>query len=445
MGVELELAQKIVEEAMKRNFDEVAAIVTVYRRTMVKIANSEPTVIQHWSPISVELYLAKDRRMFLGSYEPKSIDELSRYLDRFGSIALKVVESEFYAPLPEPVHVKYIDGLADNRIISAMDDIDKLSEHIIEVAHREKIDSVAGMIQLSYIKTALATSKGTQLSEDKTALQGYLRAFAEPDGSGQWCFTSTRYDLNGLEDMASMAAQYAIDSRNHVEIQPDVYDVIFSPLVFGNLLEYIVDMASAFSVLMGTSMFMKHKIGDKVSSEKLSVFDEPRNHELPNASSFDYEGLETFNKPIIEDGILKTLLHNTKTAKIMNTKTTANAGWIKPAPWNITVKSGDIKLDEIISDVRRGILITNNWYTRLQNYVEGIFSTIARDAIFYIENGKIVKPVNKIRVADSFSNILKNIEHVGRELYNIQWWEVSTPSKIPYILVRNVKTSKHII
>ncbi|MEM2389610.1 MAG: metallopeptidase TldD-related protein, partial [Ignisphaera sp.] len=83
--------------------------------------------------------------------------------------------------------------------------------------------------------------------------------------------------------------------------------------------------------------------------------------------------------------------------------------------------------------------------TRLQSYVEGLFSTIARDAVFYIENGRIVKPVNKIRVADSFPNILNNIEHVGRDAYNVQWWEISTPSKIPYVLVRNVKVSKHVI
>ncbi len=445
MDGEIEIAQKLVDESIRRGFDEAAIVVTSSRRVMVKIANSEPTVIQRWMPIVIELYLTKDRRIFVGSYEPKSIDELLRSIDKIYTVALKVAESHFYAPLPDSMTVRYIDGLVDNRILKAMDEIDVLSERIIEVAHREKIDSVAGMLQLTYMKTALATSKGTQLSESKTALQGYIRAFVEPGGSGQWCFTSTKYDINSLEEMASIAARYAVDSRNRVDIEPGVYDIIFSPMVFGNLLDYIVDMASAFSVLMGLSIFMKSGIGGKVASEKLTIVDEPRNYELPNASSFDYEGLETYNKPIIEDGVLKTLLHNTKTAKIMNTKSTANAGWIRPSPWNIVVKPGDTKLDDIISEVRRGLLITNNWYTRLQNYVEGLFSTIARDAIFYIENGRIIKPVNKVRVADSFLNILNNTEYIGRELYNIQWWEVSTPSKIPYVLVRNVKVSKHII
>lgn len=445
MDSEVEIARKVVDRAIERGFDEAASAVISSRRVMVKIANSEPTVIQSWRPTTIELYLAKDRRVFIGSYEPKSVEDVLGGVDRMYKVALKVAESELYAPLPEPEPVKLVEGLVDSRVIEAMDSIDRLSELVIEAAHRERIDSVAGMLQLGYVRKVLVTSRGVQLSEDKTMLQGYVRAFAEPDGSGQWCFTSTKYDTSGLEEMALMAARYAVDSRNRVDVEPGVYDIVLSPMVFGNLLEYIVDMASAFSILMGFSMFMKNRIGDRVSSEKLTVADEPRNADLPNASSFDFEGLETFNKPIIEDGVLRTLLHNTKTAKTMNTRSTANAGWLRPNPWNIVVKPGDAKLDEIVSDVRRGLLITNNWYTRMQNYVEGLFSTVARDAIFYIENGRIAKPVNRIRIADSLLNILTNIECVGRELYNIQWWEVSTPSRVPYVLVRDVKTSKHVV
>ncbi|MEM1609105.1 MAG: metallopeptidase TldD-related protein, partial [Ignisphaera sp.] len=185
--------------------------------------------------------------------------------------------------------------------------------------------------------------------------------------------------------------------------------------------------------------------GDRIASEHLTILDEPRNRELPSYRSFDDEALETFNKPIIESGTLKTFLHNTKTARLLGASSTANAGWISPRPWNIVVRPGDATLDEMVSEVRRGILVTNNWYTRLQNYVEGIFSTVARDAIFYIENGRIARPVTKIRIADKLSNILNNIEMVGRELYRIQWWEVSTPSKVPFVLVRNINISKHMM
>ena len=97
----------------------------------------------------------------------------------------------------------------------------------------------------------------------------------------------------------------------------------------------------------------------------------------------------------------------------------------------------------MVAEARRGLLITNNWYTRLQNYVEGDFSTIARDAVFLIENGRIAKAVGRIRIADRLTNLLNSVDIVGRELYKIQWWEVEIPCKVPYVLARNIRTSKH--
>ncbi|MEM0153997.1 MAG: TldD/PmbA family protein, partial [Ignisphaera sp.] len=136
MDSEIEIAQRIVDEAIRRGFDEAVAVVTASRRVMVKIANSEPTVLQQWTPIIVELYLTKDKRMFVGSYEPKSVEELLNGMDRISTMTLKVAESQLYAPLPEPTPIRYIGGLADNRILKAMGEVEKISEHIIEVAHR---------------------------------------------------------------------------------------------------------------------------------------------------------------------------------------------------------------------------------------------------------------------------------------------------------------------
>jgi PmbA protein len=155
--------------------------------------------------------------------------------------------------------------------------------------------------------------------------------------------------------------------------------------------------------------------------------------------------VKTYNKPIIENGLLKTLLHNTKTAFIMKTSTTGNAGWIMPHPWNIRISPGDSTFEEMVSEIKRGLIITNNWYTRLQNYVEGEFSTIARDAIFLVENGRIIKPVNRVRIADKFPVLLKNIDLLSKDLFDIHWWEVGIPTKSPYVLVRNVRITKHVV
>lgn len=438
----LRISEDLVKRASVEGFNESAALSISTRRTMLKVANSEPSVIQHWNSLSVIIYLAKDKRIIIMEFYPRGESEIYKSMADLLKVAAKIMESPLYAPLPEPIEVKPLDGLVDKEIVERLEEPSALAEVAIEAAHRESIDSMAGTIDLWYREKALSTSSGASLYEDSTGFQTYLRAFAEPSGSGQWSTCSTRLDLRSIEETALTAAKYAVESRYREKVEVGRYDVIMSPMVFGNLLELTMHMASAFNVLMGLSMFMNKKPGDKVASDKLRVFDEPRNTELPRATSFDDEGVPTYNKAVIDGGIFKTLLHNSKTASKMSATTTGNAGWISPAPWNITVNRGDYSLDEMISEVKRGILVTNNWYTRLQNYVEGVFSTVSRDAVFLIENGKISKSIEKIRIADRLPSILNNIEALGKNVYNIMWWEVTIPSKLPYVLIKDVNVTK---
>ena len=228
----IEYANKLVAELSKKGFDDVAAKISSVDTVMTKIANSSVSVVQSWRRIVVDLYLAKEKRVFVLRFEPRSLEDIYRSVDMIFALSRKIAESSIYAPLPEPSKIRYREEVVDKRIIDSMDNIGELAERVVEVAHREKIDSVAGMIQIGYTQTALATSKGASIEERKTFLQAYLRAFASPDGSGQWCLTSTTLDLKGLEEMASIASRYAVESRNREEIEPGVYDVILSPMVF---------------------------------------------------------------------------------------------------------------------------------------------------------------------------------------------------------------------
>ncbi len=440
----ISLANKVVSEAIKYGFEEAAAKVSVLKETMVKIANSEPSVIQDWDNTFITLYMSRDKKIVVSSIHSIKPESISQVISKVAKGVENIKPSILYAPLPEPQRVTSLSGTVDKKILEAMDEPSNIAETIIEVAHRERIDSIAGMFSLRYSEKALVTSKGAELYEEASMIETYIRAFAG-DGSGQWALGSRTLDLRSIEDMARIASKYAVESKNSVEIEPGEYDIILSPMVAGNLLNYVARMSSAYYILMGVSIFMKNRPGDIVASSKLTIIDAPRDKSLPGSTAFDDEGLETYNKPIIEKGVLRNILHNTKTASKMGAKSTANAGWIAPSPWALKVESGDYTLDEMIGEVKNGLLVTNNWYTRLQNYIEGVFSTITRDALFLIKDGEIVKPVKKLRIADTFPKFLHNIYALTKESYPIKWWEVETATQLPYILVRNVKTSKHTV
>jgi PmbA protein len=109
-----------------------------------------------------------------------------------------------------------------------------------------------------------------------------------------------------------------------------------------------------------------------------------------------------------------------------------------PAARNLIVQSGEESLEDLFDKTHTGLYITNNWYTRFQNYQTGDFSTICRDGVFEIKNGKLGTPVKGLRVSDNMVRILQSIEALSRERQWIEWWEVPTPTLVPYTLVNDV-------
>ena len=157
---------------------------------------------------------------------------------------------------------------------------------------------------------------------------------------------------------------------------------------------------------------------------------------------FDAEGVPTKKNTLIKNGILQTYLHNTSTAKTYKTKTTANAGLTAPEPWNLVVQPGKRKPESLLKDIKKGIHVTNLWYTRFTNYFTGDFSTIPRDGLFYIENGEVKHPIKNVRISDNMLNMMKNIKEVANNTTQTKNWEASEPAITPSILVSNINITK---
>ncbi|MEM4427423.1 MAG: TldD/PmbA family protein [Zestosphaera sp.] len=440
MSEALELGREVVSK-LRESYDDVAVLMRTRDRVMVKLWNTEPSVTQSWLTTDVSLLLTKARKVLILEFSVGRPEEVLKAIEKISSVVERVEESELYAPLPEPQEVKPIEGLFDTKVINAMKDPGILTKLMVDAALSEGAERIAGTLTLSSDERVLVTSKGFEKSEKKTLVEAYLRVFKN-EFSGHWAYGSTHVNEGEIKEVGRKAGLYASITNSRADLQPGKYDVVLSPLVVGNLMNYVAFMSSALAVLMGYSMFMKFKPGDKIASEKLTLVDVPRDPTLPNVASFDDEGVPTYNKPIIEKGVFYNLLHNSGTATKLGVKSTGNAGWIMPNPWNLYMEPGSLREDELVSELRNGVIITNNWYTRLQNYVEGTFSTVARDATLLVKDGEIVGNVGRIRIATSFPELLNSIEELTRQTYDVTWWEVRTPIGAPYVLARNINLTK---
>lgn len=193
-----------------------------------------------------------------------------------------------------------------------------------------------------------------------------------------------------------------------------------------------------FSVEAGFS-FLAGKLGKAVASEAVTFIDDATLAEGYSSTPFDAEGTTTRPTTILRNGVLETYLHNHSTAKRHNTKSTGNAGLVSPEAWNLVLKPGKAKEEELIAEVKRGLLVTNIWYTRFQNYITGDFSTIPRDGLFLVEDGEVKGAVAGLRVTDNMQRFLEGMRLVGKTAQNVKSWEADTPVLAPPALVEKVR------
>ena len=446
----------IIKKAQKLGANDAVATITSETSRQIKFANNEIVVNQTWDYINVDVFLEYKKRLVSSNFNyPSTIEALSTssspktfskksiddFLTRLIKIAKIIQEKKDYLGIAEgPFKYKPVAKTFDKKITTLGEKGIEFVKNAIDRATKEGANRCAGVLYTSSYEIEKFSSNNIAAKDKGTSINLSMRAFTK-NSSGHSVSTSRILRQFQPEKVGEDAGMLAKDSRNPTGGTPGTYTVILHPLIMANLLYHMSYAFSAFEVESGTS-FLINKIGKKVGNDIVSITDNPRLENGYNSTTFDEEGRPTQTTKIIDKGILKTYLHNTSTAKKFKVKPTANAGIVYPQPWNIVLEKGDSNLEEMISQVKNGIYITNTWYTRFANYQTGDFSTIPRDAMFEVKDGKLSRPIKELRLTGNMQKILENIVAISKDRKMIQWWEVEKPILTGYALIKNVQMTK---
>ena len=431
--------EEIVKKAKALGADEIIAKTTLGRYRQVRFSNNQVDITVEWNDYVTDVALAWKKRLV--ATEIHDFKDVDASLKRLFGLAKVSKENPMFGGFAKG-KFSYKESKADKKLEDLVNMTDYVFE-AIDAAKKEagpKIDS-GGILFADFEDVYLASSEGPVGMDSRSAIELSMRAFSEREASGHGVeCSSTLKDFKPAR-AGSKAGEIAKLAKNPKIGDEGVYDVIFDPLIFGSLLSVWGSMASAFNVMIRLSVFA-NKLGMKVAPETVSLRDNPAAYSMANRI-FDDEGVPTKENVFIDKGILKTYLHNTSTAKMFKTETTGNAGLVAPNPWSIEMDNGSMSKDELLKEVKRGLYLTNTWYTRFQNYAKGDFSTIPRDGIFLIEKGEVKQSLKDLRLSDNALTLLNNIAEVSKERQQVHWWgEVDPPCLVPYVLVKNVHITK---
>ncbi len=440
----MELQEYIKTKLKSVGMDDVIVGSYETKAHQIKFANSK--IVKTGVEINegINIFVSKNKKIAVTSLKDlskKAADGSIRELVNFVK-SIKpsvfyngVAEGPFYYNNIKEIDDVNVDNLGEEKIVDIVNEA-------INIAHENGAKRTAGILEIYSAKGELLSSNKISASNKNTGLYFSIRSFADKDASGHKVCCSRmldKLDYKWAAQESAHIAKMALKPKA-VNISGNM-DVLFDPLPFSNILDHYGNAASIFNVESGLSFFM-NRLNKRVAPSFVNIIDDGT---LPNgfaSGPFDAEGVPLQRNYIIKRGILNTYLHNTSTAKRYKTSTTANAGLVAPEPWNLILEPGDYKFEELVKEVKNGVYITNLWYTRFQNYVSGDFSTIPRDGIFYIKNGKIQYPIREIRINDNMLSLLNNIKAIGNDPRQVHGWEVSIPTVTPHVLVKDINITK---
>ncbi|QQG49188.1 MAG: TldD/PmbA family protein [archaeon] len=435
------LNEEAVSTAGKLGADDAVSLGVRSADRMIRFANSSVTVVNQVEEAELTVYLAKNKRRAIASTSNLDSSSVKKFVrDLFGS--LKGLPVSEYVPLPEKATKFSASRVSyDKRLVDMGEALPGLAKSAIEASHEAGGKRSAGVIDAGVVTYSILTSAGARGTDSRTAITLNIRSFAQKDASGHGLSCSS--SLAGFQP-AEAGRRAGHDAKKMVESsEPEAgtYEVLLSPTVASNIVETVAGAASAFAVDAGTS-YLAEKLGKKVASRAFSLTDHGITQGGLGGRVFDDEGSPTGTTKVIERGTLKGYFHNLTTAKKWKTKTTGSAGLVTPHPWNIEVGQGDSNYDEMLKEMKRGIILTSNWYTRFKNYRTGEFSTVPRDGAYLVENGKVVKSLKGMRAGGDLLRFFSSVRLLSKSREWIEWWEVDTPTLCPWMLVDGVKVTR---
>ena len=158
------------------------------------------------------------------------------------------------------------------------------------------------------------------------------------------------------------------------------------------------------------------KEGEKIAADIVTITDDPMREGCPMQTHFDDEGVATYKKTVVENGVLKTMLYDITTAIKTGKETTANGrrgGNI--APYNFGICAGENTLDELFEKAGDGVYVTGiKGLHAGANAITGDFSVESEG--FIIKDGKKAGPVKSFTVAGNFFELLQNIDSMSNQV-----------------------------
>jgi PmbA protein len=318
-----------------------------------------------------------------------------------------------------------VDGLFDPDIahISPEESADLVIRAVDASKHAlsNHNSAIEAQLSISSGSRALVNSLGiAQESKSSTALM-YCYPTVKGEGdqtSGFEYQISRRLNEIDPEWIGRNASENALKNLGGKTIEGGTLPVILTPLAVGTLIGGGFGGAvNAEEVQLGRS-YLLDALGSEIASPELTIVDNGLLKGGVGSRGFDAEGYPSKVTPVVEKGVLKSLLHNSYTAYKDGADNTGNAsrpsyaGIPSISTTNFIISPGKGGAEDLVNELDKGILCANTGDR--PNMVTGELSAMVMEG-FYIEHGEIKHALKNTLIGINMKDLLQKISRVGSD------------------------------
>jgi TldD protein len=169
----------------------------------------------------------------------------------------------------------------------------------------------------------------------------------------------------------------------------------------------------------GISVYSE-KMNKKIAEDFVTIVDNGTNPHVRGSINVDDEGIPSQETVLVENGVLKTYIHDRISAKHYGVKPTGNGRresfkhYPMPRMRNTYMRSGPHEFDEMIASVKFGILADQ--FTNGQvNIGPGDFTFYVKSGSL-IEDGKITAPIKDVNIIGNGPEVLSRVTMVANDM-----------------------------
>ncbi|MEX2642702.1 MAG: TldD/PmbA family protein, partial [Acetobacterales bacterium] len=177
--------------------------------------------------------------------------------------------------------------------------------------------------------------------------------------------SATAVHDENLEDPAVVgrrAGKRAVRRLNPRKVGTARVPLVYEPRMARGLLSSLAGAINGASIARGTS-FLRDRMGDRLFAPGVAILDDPLRPRGLRSRPFDGEGTATAPLALVEDGVLKHWLLDSRSARKLGLQSNGRAargagGGPSPSATNLYLHAGEISPQTMIGEIGSGLLVT---------------------------------------------------------------------------------------